>query len=334
MRIAIVGAGSLGSLFACLLKESGREVVLVERNRKTIRMIRSKGIQLIDPFGEERNVRVDISLSPRLKGPVDILLLFVKSYDTHAAIRCTQHVIGPETLVGSFQNGLGNLEMISEIVPKERIFCGSLAYSAMQLDHNKVRYTGGSGTLKLAKYDNQMTAAFREVIGVFEKIGYPLEVVSDYETSLWNKLLMNAGANALSTITGLNCGEMVKDDSLQALMRLTIQEAVQVAKRKGVKIDHSEDPAQPLFRALEGIGMNKTTMLQDFERGSMIEIEAINGAIVKEGEKLGVATPVNQLLVLLTDHLWKRRSLLLQEKEKLSAHPLALPGLLKTAKSE
>lgn len=335
MRIAIVGAGSLGSLFACLLKESGREVVLVERNRKTIRMIRSKGIQLIDASGAERTVKVDISLSPRLKGPVDLLLLFVKSYDTHAAIRCTQHVIGPDTLVGSFQNGLGNLEMISEIVPKERIFCGSLAYSAMQLDHHRIRYTGGSGALKLGKFDNRMTPGFREVISVFEKLGFPLEVVSNYETSLWNKLLMNAGANALSTLTGLSCGEMVKDELLRTVMALTVQEGVAVARRKGIEVDHPHDPVQPLFKALEGIGINKTTMLQDFERGSMIELHAINGAIVQEGEKAGVPTPVNQLLVLLTEYFWKRKSLLLQqEKEAAPAPALALSGLIKTARSE
>ncbi|MBX3235231.1 MAG: ketopantoate reductase family protein [Nitrospiraceae bacterium] len=311
MRIAIVGAGALGSLFACLLKESGQDVTLVERNRKTIRVIRSKGIWLVDPEGVERNVRVPITLGPRLEGAVDVLLLFVKTYDTRAAVNCTNHVVGPETYVGSFQNGVGNMEVIGEVVAKERIFCGSLPYSSMPLAENRIRFSGGSGALRLAKFDNVNEPGFLEVAEVFKQTGFPVEVVKDSEASLWNKLLMNAAANPLSAITGLSCREMLEDQHLQEIMSLAVREVAAVASAKGLAIDEANDPVRPLFRALQGIGPNKTTMLQDLERRGKTEIDSINGAVIREADRLGLSVPVNRLLFHLVQSL-ERRTLLTQ----------------------
>ncbi len=311
MKIAIVGAGALGSLFACLLTESGQDVTLVERNRKTIRAIRSKGIWLVDPTGAERNVRVPITLSPRLEGPIDVLLLFVKTYDTRAAVNCTNHVVGPETYVGSFQNGVGNMEVIAERVAKNRIFCGSLPYSSMQLTDNRIRFSGGSGLLRLAKFDNVNDSGFLEIAEAFKRTGFPVEVVKDSEATLWNKLLMNAAANPLSAITGLSCREMLEDQHLQEIMNLAVKEVAAVATAKGLTIDEANDPVRPLFRALQGIGLNKTTMLQDLERRGKTEIDSINGAVIREADRLGLAVPVNRLLFHLVQSL-ERRTLINQ----------------------
>lgn len=311
MKIAIVGAGALGSLFACLLRESGQDVVLVDRNRKTIRTIRSKGIWLVDPTGVERNIRVPIMLSPRLEGPIDIVLLFVKTYDTRAAVNCTNHVVGPKTYVGSFQNGVGNMEVIAETVPENRVFCGSLPYSSMQLADNRIRFSGGSGVLRLAKFDNVSDPDFLEIAAVFKQTGFPVEVAKDSQAALWNKLLMNAAANPLSAITGLSCREMLDDQHLQEIMSLAVKEVAAVATAKGVAIDEANDPVRPLFRALQGIGENKTTMLQDVERHGKTEIESINGAVIREADRLGLSVPVNRLLFHLVQSL-ERRTLMNQ----------------------
>ena len=313
MKIAIVGAGALGSLFACLLKEAGQDVTLVERNRTTIRIIRSKGIWLEDAFGVERNIRVPITLSPRLKGPIDLLLLFVKTYDTQLAVNCTTHVIGPRTYVGTFQNGVGNMEIIAETVAKDRVFSGSLPYSSMQLTDNRIRFSGGNGVLRLAKFDNQLDPDFMHIADIFKQTGFPVEVAKDSESSVWNKLLMNAGANPLSAITGLSCGEMLEDENLLQIMDLAVREAAAVATAKGLAVDQANDPVRPLFKALKGIGGNKTTMLQDIERRGRTEIDAINGAVIREAERLGLVVPVNRLLFHLVHFLERRTAAKISE---------------------
>lgn len=322
MKIAIVGAGALGSLFACLLQDAGQDVTLVERNRTTIRVIRSKGLWLEDASGNERNYRIPITLSPRLEGPIDVLLLFVKSYDTQAAVNCTHHVVGPQTYVGSFQNGVGNMEIIANTVVKDRVFCGSLPYSSMQIAENRIRFSGGSGSLRLGKFDNCVDAGFNAVVEVFSRTGFPIEVAGDAESSLWNKLLMNAGANPLSAITGLSCGELVQDERLQEIMELAVREAAAVAMAKGLRIDQAGDPVRPLFDALKGIGRNKTTMLQDIERHGRTEIDAINGAVIREAERLGVSVPVNRILFNLVRFMERR-----PEQQQPEPAITDLPGL-------
>lgn len=305
MRIVIVGAGALGSLFGALLHEAGQRVTLIERNPQTIRAIRRNGL-ILETADGERRVDVDIRSARRTTDRCDILLIFVKSYDTEGAVACVEHVRTPETWVGSFQNGIGNVEQIERIVDPARIFAGSLAYSSEQIGINRIRYTGGAGALRISPVIPN-APGFGDVAAVFEGTGFPVEIPADYRSQLWNKLVMNASANALSAVTGFTAGELVRDNACREIMDRTAREVAGVAKGHGISIDSPEDPVAPLFRALEGIGANKPTMLQDVERGRQTEIDALNGAVVRAGESVGVDASFNRMLSLQVRSIEARR---------------------------
>lgn len=301
----IVGAGALGSLFGALLHEAGRRVTLIERNPQTIRAIRRHGL-ILETDGEERRVDVDIRSARRVRDRCDMLLLFVKSYDTEGAVACVEHVRTAATWVGSFQNGIGNVEQIARIVDTSKIFAGSLAYSSEQTGINRIRYTGGAGALRISPMCPD-AAGFGGAASVFDDLGFPVETPSDYRSQLWNKLIMNASANALAAVTGFTAGELVRDDSCREIMDRTAREAAHVALAHGIAIDRPDDPVAPLYRALEGIGANKPTMLQDVERGRQTEIDALNGAVVAAGTAVGVEAPFNQMLALQIRSIEARR---------------------------
>lgn len=305
MRIVIVGAGALGSLFGALLHEGGQRVTLIERNPRTIRAIRREGL-ILETGDGERRVDVDIRSARRVRDRCDMLLLFVKSYDTEGAVACVEHVRTPDTWVGSFQNGIGNVEQIGRIVDPARIFAGSLAYSSEQIGINRIRYTGGAGALRISPVRRD-ARGFGDVASVFDRLGFPVEVPADYRAQLWNKLVMNASANALSAVTGFTAGQLVRDDACRQIMDTTAREVASVAQAHGIAIDSPGDPVAPLFRALEGIGPNKPTMLQDVERGRQTEIDALNGAVVSAGDSVGVPAPFNRMLTLQIKSIEARR---------------------------
>lgn len=300
MKITIVGSGAMGCYFACMLSKSQlNQVSLISRNRKHVREIREAGIRLIQRDGTEEIFDVNIDFAPNITEKMDVVLILVKSYDSEIAVRCASHLIGPHTFVGTFQNGLGNVEMIANCMDPSQVFCGSWAHSVMCLDINHVHYSAGRGPLRLAKYTLDRMNEFAAVVNRIKESGLKVEVRDNWREVIWNKVLMNSGANALSAITHMNCGALVANPYLREIMKLAVRETAQVAMTSGISVQHSGFPEQPLFQALAAMDKNEPTMLQDLKWGRRSEIDSLNLAVVREGQKVGISTPVNQVLGLL-----------------------------------
>jgi 2-dehydropantoate 2-reductase len=300
MKIAIVGSGAMGCYFASMLSKSQHnKIFMVTRNRNQIRKIRQKGIRITHSDGAEELFNINIDFAPNITEEMDVVLILVKSQDTENAMRCARHLIYPHTFVGTFQNGLGNVETMVKYVEPSQVFCGSWVHSVMRTGLNNLHYSGGRGPLRLAKYIPDRFDKFDMIVNAIKKSGFEVEVAEDWREVIWNKVVMNSGGNALSAITRMSCGILTENPFLREIVKLTVRETVQVARANGVSLHYQEPPELILLRALASMGKNEPSMLQDLKLGKSSEVDFINLAVAKEGEKIGFDAPVNRVLGLM-----------------------------------
>ena len=235
--------------------------------------------------------------------PVDLVILFVKSAATQAAATDAAALLRPGGRVLTLQNGLGNAEVIAEIVGAERVLAGTTAQGATLLGPGQIRH-GGSGETHIGRLFGEVDEFCHEVARLLTNAGLPTVVEPDVRSLIWGKLIINTGINALTALLRLRNGQLAELDETRQLLALAVEEAVQVARAAGVRLPY-ENPLDKVLAVAVATGQNQSSMLQDVLRGSPTEIAVINGAIVREGERLGVATPVNRTLTLLVQALEK-----------------------------
>ncbi len=302
MKIAVIGAGAMGSLFGAYLAKAGEAVTLVDIWQEHVAAIRDQGLQLSEAAGDEV-VRLDATLGTGGLEPVDLVILFVKSAATQAAATDAAALLRPGGRVLTLQNGLGNAEVIAEIVGAERVLAGTTAQGATLLGPGRVRH-GGRGDTHIGRLSGEADAFCHEVATLLTNADLPSVVEPDVRSLVWGKLIINTGINALTALLRLRNGQLADLTETRQLLTLAVEEAVLVARAAGVHLPY-ENPVEKVLAVAIATGQNQSSMLQDVLRGSLTEIAVINGAIVQEGERLGVATPVNRTLTLLVQALEK-----------------------------
>nr|MDO8098976.1 2-dehydropantoate 2-reductase [Candidatus Njordarchaeota archaeon] len=304
MRLVVLGAGAIGSLLGGMLSEAGSDVILVGR-LPHVKAIQSKGLH-IDGVSGRRTIRVTAREKLSAVGDqVDIVLCTVKAYDTRQAAIDAKPLIGKECLFLCIQNGLNVENEAVEILGANNVARGVTNNGALFVKPGYIKHTGLSDTIigcpserwrnRLEKLTNALNAA-----------GLPAKITNDIQEVVWSKVLINVGINAIGAITHLRNGELLRDASLKALMRSAVQEGLKVAQKLGIHF--FEDVVDKTFKVAEATALNKNSMLQDVEKGKRTEIEFINGAIGRTGEKLGIATPINNTLTALVKGLESRRT--------------------------
>ena len=302
MKIAVIGAGAMGSLFGAYLAKAGAAVTVVDVWPEHVAAIRGQGLVLSEAAGDEV-VRLDAALGTGGMEPVDRVILFVKSAATQAAATDAAALLRPGGRVLTLQNGLGNAEVIAEIVGAERVLAGTTAQGATLLGPGRVRH-GGSGETHIGRLFGEVDEFCHEVARLLTNAGLPTVVEPDVRSLIWGKLIINTGINALTALLRLRNGQLAEQAETRQLLALAVEEAVKVARAAGVQLPY-EKPLEKVLAVAVATGQNQSSMLQDILRGSPTEIAVINGAIVREGERLGVATPVNRTLTLLVQALEK-----------------------------
>jgi len=299
MKIAIIGAGALGSLFGGLLAQSGQEVWLFNPHFKEhIEKIKTDGLW-IEQNGTSKCIKVKATCDIAEIEEAELVGIFVKAYDTEAAVRAALPIIRAKTVVLSVQNGLGNLDIMARYVEKERLLGGITAQGATLLGPGRIKWAGRGPTRLGAFQPSPKTDAIaNRIIEMFNQAGIETAWEADIKRAVWEKLLINSGINALTALFGVKNGVLVSDASLNEIMRAVLREAVTVAQKRGFDFAFDE-----IIRRTEEVchktAENLSSMLQDVRRGKQTEIDYINGAIVKEAERLGIPTPLNRLLTLL-----------------------------------
>jgi 2-dehydropantoate 2-reductase len=281
MRIILFGAGAMSCLFAARLAQVA-PITLIDTWSEAIAAIRERGI-LYEDAREVRTVKAQAEFLGATVEPVDLAFVLVKSWQTESISRYLPQYLNPNGLAISLQNGLGNVEQLG---PKA--FPGSTAEAAALLGPGHVR-AGGSGPTHVV--------APVWVVDLLRSAGLESYGCSSNEarSMLWSKLCVSCGINALTALLRVPNGELLNRPTAADLMVRATMECASVARAIGIHLPFA-DPAAHVKQVAEQTATNKSSMLQDILRAAPTECDAINGAVVREGLRVGIQTPVNEML--------------------------------------
>jgi 2-dehydropantoate 2-reductase len=319
MKIGIIGAGALGSLIAFYLSAHA-DVWLLSRRQEQIDAINRNGLRReLDGVIEIR--RPHAAADPATIGACDMVLVLTKSYATTWAAEqaigllrtknqeprtytSNSHgsrfsVLGSRPMVVTLQNGLGNRELLATALGDTYVGQGVTALGATLLGLGQVRHAGQGTTVFGTAPDRAGMAALVELFNI---CGLPAELSDDLDALVWSKLVVNAGINALTALLRVPNGALAESTEARAIMAGAIAEAAAVAQARGTLLPY-RDPLAHTLAVAQATSANHSSMLQDVLRGSPTEIDAINGAIAREGLHLGVPTPINSMLAALVHAL-------------------------------
>jgi len=294
MKIVIVGPGAMGCLLAAFLSKAKEDIWILDYNKERAAKITQGGISLTGISGEWL-VKAKASSEIKDTGIADLIIICVKSYDTKAAITHAKALVGESTSVLTLQNGLGNIEIISEVIGADKVIGGVTNLGATLLDIGKTKHAGKGETI-IGRLDGKITAEMRSIRDIFNKVNLEMRISKDIKSLLWSKLMINAGINALTAITRLNNGKLTEFEGTRRIMREAVTEAVRIAKRKRIKLLY-DDPLAKVEAVCEATAGNVSSMLQDVLRKKRTEIDFINGVIVRFGQELSIPVPANAILV-------------------------------------
>lgn len=301
MKTVIIGAGAMGSLFGSLLTLSGEDVWLVDIWKDHINAIRSNGLSIEDR-GKVQIIRMNATTDVTSIGKADLVIIFVKTYHTEKAVSDALILQKEDTVFLTLQNGLGNEETICKKVNRKKVILGVTGQGATLLGIGHIRH-GGSGKTHLGELGGKITDRVTQIAQMFLKAGIETEVSSHIHDLVWEKLLMNVGINALAALTGLKNGQLLDYPETLRLMEALVSEAVEVARRKEIQIEGN--PIDRVKAVIEATRENRCSMGQDLDYKRRTEIDAINGALVREAARLGIPVPYNQAITDLVKAIEK-----------------------------
>ncbi len=301
MKIAVIGAGAMGSLFGAMLAGADNEIWLYDVWQEHVETINREGLS-IEREGQTRLVRLNATTEPDQLGRADLTIIFVKSTQTQTAAKTAQQIAGSDGSVMTLQNGMGNADLIAKVVEPDRILAGTTSHGATMLGAGSIRHAGiGATTIGTWAATEQGRQRAGQFADFFNQAGIETEAVDDVRSVVWNKLLINIGINAITALSGIKNGQILDLEITRKLSRTAVKEAMTVARAKEIKI--KEDAVDIVFKVAEATAVNRSSMGQDVDNKRQTEIAAINGFIVREAKKLGIEAPVNLALTALIQTL-------------------------------
>lgn len=297
MKIAILGAGAMGSLFGGLLAEADQHVTLLDINDAHLQAITTDGLRL-ETDADDRHVRNLQALRPGDAADMpDLLIVFTKAMHTRAALASVHHLIGESTHVLTLQNGLGNVEALASVVPSERIFVGVTTWPADLAGPGHV-HSHGAGVIRLMTADGAQRPMLTRVVDVLSGAGLNCQADANVWGAVWEKVAFNAALNPLCTVLNLPVDALSAVEDGPALALSIVDEVLAVARASGINVDATKvsDNVRHAIVAHRG---HKPSMLQDVLAGRPTEIESINGAVVAAARRHGVPVPHTETLMQL-----------------------------------
>jgi 2-dehydropantoate 2-reductase len=305
IEIVIFGTGAMATLFGGRLSRRAPDlegntrpfqmnVTLFGSWQEQIEALSTHGLIIQNLDGYREHIQIKATSTVTQLPAADIALVLVKSYQTEGTAQIVSQNLRRNGLVVTLQNGIGNLEILQRMLGAHRVMAGSTMLAANIPKVGFVQCTG-AGQTYLGRAESSLDQV-ETLVTIFKNCKIPVSSRDDVTGILWAKLVINAGINALGALLEVRNGELVKDARYRRMVQWSAQEAVAVASAKKIHLPF-EDPIAKTLEVCETTALNRSSMLQDLTRGASVEIDAINGAIVRLGKRLGVETPVNEFLV-------------------------------------
>jgi len=289
MRIGVVGPGAMGCLFAGYLARSGHEVTLFDRRESRAADIVRDGLH-IETRDDVQQVTCAATTDPASLGQAELVLVCVKAYDTAEVARTLGGYLSEQGTVLTLQNGLGNVEALSEHVDAGRVFGGSTAEGATLLGTGSVRHAGRGPTVIAPSVPENVEVAGK-LAAVLAEAGFDATAERDLTHVLWSKLLVNAAINPLTALLGVQNGQLVEIPPARRLVKDVTREVTQVAVAEGA-IEGSADTVAIVEKVCRATARNRSSMLQDVTSKRRTEIDAILGELLARARSRQIDVPV------------------------------------------
>jgi 2-dehydropantoate 2-reductase len=304
-RVLVLGTGAMGCFFAARLARSGVAVTLAGTWAETLARAADPGIA-VEEDDAQWSARVAASHRDALPAAgFELTLVLVKAHQTAGVAGAAARATAPDGLIATFQNGWGNREALQSAAPG-RVAAGITVTGIAMVGPAHVR---GSYRRTVLGYDAMTEDRVRRAAALLDGAGLAIELSDAIDGDIWTKLAVNCALNPLSALRGLPNGVLVQDAGARDTVVAAAREAAEVARARGTPV--KGDPAEVALQVAVTTARNRSSMLQDLDRGAATEVDFINGAVCREGRRVGVPTPVN-------DRLWRA----MRERQGL-ADPLA-----------
>lgn len=292
-KVVVIGAGAMGGTMAGALARSGAEVSIIDTDPDHVAAIRDKGLT-VEGLGPVP--QMPVNTEPHGAGWADLAVVMVPAFETSEAAKTAVQVLKPDGAAVSLQNGLGNAEALIEALGEDRVFMGSTRASADRPAPGCPRITRMDPTT-VGELDGVPSARVDWLVQAFTAGGMQAKASENMPGVLWSKFITNCCVNGLSAITGLRMGEVSRVPGLAALRWEIVEECLAVAQAKGIDLEYPDPVAA--MKPHTWRKFTQPSMLQHIEQRRPIEIEAINGWLLKEAAGLGIDVPINRAITML-----------------------------------
>ena len=308
MRVAILGSGSLGSLYAALLSRvEGVELLVHGRGTHGAHMA-AEGLQLEGEsvhFVSNADVFFsldEVGLPPVAMGAIDYVLLTGKADQTLSLASLARKLLTPDGYALSLSNGLGHAEKCQDVLGPQRVFAATSTHGAWRPSPGTVHWAGKGETTIGALPGGPGQSEAQPLLDVLQHAGLSPEWSSDGVATVWRKVLLIIAINPIAALAGVENGELLRPDLFSSAFS-TMLEGAAVARLERVSLPSNSELEEQLRHVLMATSSNMCSMLQDLRSGRKTEISVLNKAIVERGERAGIATPLNQMLVAMVTAL-------------------------------
>lgn len=303
MKIAVIGAGAMGSIYGCHLSLN-HDVYMVDTSPSVVEHINLEGICLSEN-GEENVYLPKAALAPAELGSMDLILLFVKSLYSKTALTSNQGLIGPDTYVMTLQNGSGHEDILEEFVSRDHIIIGTTEDNGAVISTGCIR-RGGAGNTNIGMLTEDKEAFLPRLKEAFESCGFSVRIHENIQQLIWDKLFTNVSLSAVTAILQVDMGYIAANEHAWKMTTSLIKEAAEVARGLGLMADETE--IMDKVRKTSQMSPNGCTSIRsDLQNGRKTEVDNISGSVVRTAGKLGIPVPTHAFAVE-TIHAMEERS--------------------------
>ena len=295
MRIAVLGAGAMGSLYGGYLSRK-HDVLLVDVNEETTQKINAGGLIIHEPDSTPAVCRPRAAVDTAGMAPVDLIIVFVKAMFSESALQNNRALIGPDTYVMTLQNGSGHEDTLCKFVDRAHVVIGTTQHNSAVVGPGEIRH-GGSGITHLGCIEGDVSR-LQPIADALCESGLEADCDPNVLKLIWGKMFTNVSVSALTGVLQVPMGFIVEDPHAWALCQTLVREAVAVAKGEGLDFDAEEKIAE--VRAVcEKSPQGLTSIYADLQRGRRTEVDTISGSVVRASKRNGVPAPTHEAIVAL-----------------------------------
>ena len=293
MRIAVIGAGAMGSIYGGHLSLHN-DVCMVDTNAAVVEHISKEGI-ILEENGAENLYKPGAVTSTEGMQSVDLIILFVKALFSKAALAGNKALIGENTYVMTLQNGSGHEDILGEFVAQDHIIIGTTEDNGAILGMGKIRH-GGVGNTNIGMLVKDAEGILPKIKEAFDSCGFNVRIHENIQQLIWNKLFTNVSLSAVTAVLQVKMGYIASNEYAWKMTSALLHEAVEVAHALGLSADEEELAAE-VRHVSESSPEGVTSICADLANGRRTEVETISGSVVRAAAKVGVEVPCHTFLV-------------------------------------